>query len=162
MNNNLDKVLYRGKIFIFLFIIIYFFIIVNIFLKKTKAQQILIENNLQNYNKNVDKNKSHFKILQKLLKKEAKMPHLNKILKKRIFKIRLPLPKEIKCKSHLNDKELTAFLSLLTKDTIFFETGSGCSSIMAKYYAKKTYAVEGCKQFYEIGIKNGLKDILIF
>ena len=162
MNNNLVKVLYRGKIFIFLFIIIYFFIILNIFLKKTKTQQILKENNLQNYNKKVDKIKNHFNFLQKLLKNEAKMPHLNKILKKRIFKIRLPLPKEIKCKSHLTDKELTAFLSLLTKDTIFFETGSGCSSIMAKYYAKKTYAVEGCKQYYEIGIKNGLKDILIF
>ena len=57
---------------------------------------------------------------------------------------------------------LTAFLSLLTKNTIFFETGSGCSSVIAKYYAKKTYAVEGCKKYYEIGIKNGLKDILLF
>ena len=28
--------------------------------------------------------------------------------------------------------------SLLTKNTIFFETGSGCSSVIAKYYAKKT------------------------
>jgi hypothetical protein len=162
MNNDIFKVLYRGKIFIFLFIIIFFFIILNIFLKKTKTQQILKKNNLQNYNKKVDKIKKHFKFLQIILINEAKMPHLNKILKKRIFKIRLPLPKEIKCKSHLNDKELTAFLSLLTKDTIFFETGSGCSSIMAKYYAKKTYAVEGCKQYYEMGIKNGLKDILIF
>ena len=109
MNNNLVKVLYRGKIFIFLFIIIYFFIILNIFLKKTKTQQILKENNLQNYNKKVDKIKNHFNFLQKLLKNEAKMPHLNKILKKRIFKIRLPLPKEIKCKSHLTDKELSVF-----------------------------------------------------
>jgi hypothetical protein len=51
---------------------------------------------------------------------------------------------------------------LITNETIFFETGSGCSSVMAKYYAKKTYAVEGCKKYYEFGIKNGLKDALIF
>ena len=90
------------------------------------------------------------------------MPHLNEIMKKRTFVERLPLPKEIKCEPHLINEELTAFLSLLTNDTIFFETGSGCSSIIAKYYAKKTYAVEGCKKYYEIGVQNGLKDILIF
>ena len=33
---------------------------------------------------------------------------------------------------------------------------------MAKYYAKKTYAIEGCKQYYEYGIKNGLIKNLIF
>ena len=35
-------------------------------------------------------------------------------------------------------------------------------SIIAKYQAKKSYAVEGCKQWYEKGVKNGLKDNLIF
>ena len=50
----------------------------------------------------------------------------------------------------------------LNKDTIFFETGSGCSSIMAKYYEKKMYAIEGCKQYYEYGIKHGLIKNLIF
>ena len=59
-------------------------------------------------------------------------------------------------------KKLIAFLSFLTKDTIFFETGSGCSSVMAKLYAKKSYAIEGCKEFYEKHIKYGLKDNLIF
>ena len=53
-------------------------------------------------------------------------------------------------------------MSLLTENTIYFETGSGCSSVIAKYYAKKTYAVEGCKGFYNLGLKNGLKDVLIF
>jgi hypothetical protein len=96
------------------------------------------------------------------LKNEANMPHLNKIMKKRTFVQRLPLPKEIKCKPHLRNEELTAFLSLLTNDTIFFETGSGCSSVIAKYYAKKSYSVEGCQKYYKIGIQNGLKDVLIF
>ena len=78
------------------------------------------------------------------------------------FEQRLPLPKKIKCKPHLTDIELIAFLALLTKKTIFFETGSGCSSIIAKYFAKKTYAVEGCKYFYEYGIINDLKKNLLF
>ena len=89
------------------------------------------------------------------------MPQL-KVIQKRTLEKRLPLTKEIKCKPHIKESELIGFLSLLTKDTIFFETGSGCSSVIAKYYAKKTYAVEGCKKYYEIGIKNGLKDNLIF
>ena len=55
-----------------------------------------------------------------------------------------------------------AFLSFLTKDTVYFETGSGCSSLIAKYYTKKSYAVEGCKKWYEEGVKNGLKNNLIF
>ena len=55
-----------------------------------------------------------------------------------------------------------AFLSFLNKNTTYFETGSGCSSLIAKYYTKRSYAVEGCKERYEQGIKNGLKDNLIF
>ena len=78
------------------------------------------------------------------------------------FEQRLPLPEKIKCSPHIQGKELIAFLSFLKKDIIFFETGSGCSSLIAKYYAKKTYAVEGCKKYYELGIKNGLKDNLLF
>ncbi len=54
--------------------------------------------------------------------------------------------------------ELKAFTSFLTKDTTFFEFGSGCSSVMAKYYAKKSYAVEGDRKWYEIGLKNNLKE----
>jgi Ca2+/Na+ antiporter len=151
-------------LFIFLIIILYFifyFYIKYIFEKK-KTQNIVKENNLKNEKKRNDKSKNYFSFLQFILINEAKMPHLNEIIKKRIFKIRLPLPKEIKCQPHLRNKELTAFLSLLTNDTIFFETGSGCSSVIAKYYAKKTYAVEGCKKYYDIGIKNGLKEILLF
>ena len=62
----------------------------------------------------------------------------------------------------MTKNELVGFLSFLTNNTIFFETGSGCSSIIAKYYTKKSYAVEGCKDWYEKGIKNGLKKNLIF
>ena len=94
--------------------------------------------------------------------KERDRPYFNEINKKRTFEERYPLTKEINCKPHFTPNELIAFLSFLTNETIFFETGSGCSSVIAKYYAKKTYAVEGCKQWYELGIKNGLKDNLIF
>lgn len=97
-----------------------------------------------------------------VMEKEANSPQLKELSKKRILEKRLPLPKEIKCKPHLKREELMAFLSLLTKETIFFETGSGCSSIIAKYFSKKSYAVEGCKHYYEFGIKNGLKNNLIF
>ena len=89
-------------------------------------------------------------------------PKLKEISLKRTYQKRLPLSKEINCKPHFTDEELVAFLSLLTKDTIYFETGSGCSSIIAKYYTKKSYAVEGCQKFYDLGIKNGLKDNIIF
>ena len=53
-------------------------------------------------------------------------------------------------------------ISFLAKNTIFFEYGSGCSTFIAKYYTKKSYAVEGNIKWYNIGINNGLKDILLF
>ena len=133
---------------------------------KTRLQRIKKENNLKKNDMKIEiekinliitKNKGIFGNLQNKLEYEAEMPHLNKILEKRI-----PLPTEIKCKPHFKNEELTAFLSFLTKDTIYFETGSGCSSVIAKYYAKKTYAVEGSIKYYKIGIKNGLKDIIMF
>ena len=100
--------------------------------------------------------------LQHQLRKEIHRPILKEINKKRTFEKRFPLPKEINCKPHLHQDEIIAFLSFLTKDTVYFETGSGCSSLIAKYYTKKSYAVEGCKQWYEEGVKNGLKNNLIF
>ena len=93
---------------------------------------------------------------------ERKRPYLREINKKRTFENRFPLSKDINCKPHFTEIELIAFLSFLTKNTTYFETGSGCSSLIAKYYTKKSYAVEGCKEWYEQGIKNGLKDNLIF
>ena len=101
-------------------------------------------------------------LMPDLLSNEIKRIYLKDINNKRTFEKRFPLPKQINCKSHLTKNELFGFLSFLTKNTIFFETGSGCSSILAKYYTKKSYAVEGCKYWYEKGIKNGLKENLIF
>jgi hypothetical protein len=124
-------------------------------MKIKRLQRIIFETNYRN-------NETEFENLQNKLKYESEMPHLNKVIKKRIFDRRIPLPKEIKCNPHFIDEELTAFLSFLTEDTIYFETGSGCSSVIAKYYAKKTYAVEGCIKYYKIGIENGLKDVIIF
>ena len=94
--------------------------------------------------------------------KEIEMPHLKEINKKRTFKVRLPLTEDIKCNPHFKGIELAAFLSFLTENTTYFETGSGCSSIIAKYFAKKSYAVEGCKEWYNEGVKQGLKNNLIF
>jgi hypothetical protein len=153
LKNNRRKII---NLIIFFVIIIITLILILVFLWKkiTTLDFLLRANILKNINIDFD--------YYTKLKNEANMPHLKEILKKRIFIERLPLPKEIKCEPHFINEELTAFLSLLTNDTIFFETGSGCSSIIAKYYAKKTYAVEGCKKYYEIGVQNGLKDILIF
>ena len=110
----------------------------------------------------VNINRTYSNKLQKELLREKNRPCLKEINKKRNFEVVFPLPKEINCRPHLYGTELIAFLSFLTKDTIYFETGSGCSSLIAKHYAKKSYAVEGCKDFYELGIKNGLKDNIIF
>lgn len=179
MNNNLAQLKYFKNnkkkklldLFIFFLIFLIFEFILYIILIKTRLQRIKKENNLKKndmkmeidkINLIITKNKGIFGNLQNKLEYEADMPHLNKILKKRTFEKRIPLAKEIKCRPHLVNEELTAFLSFLTKDTIYFETGSGCSSVIAKYYAKKTYAVEGSIKYYKIGIKNGLKDIIMF
>ena len=120
---------------------------------------------LHSPNKNIncnDFNNDYFKETEFIINKEQERPHLEVINKKRTFEKRLPLTSEIGCKPHFTENELGAFLSFLTKDTIYFETGSGCSSVIAKYYAKKSYAVEGCKEYYDKGVENGLKDNLIF
>ena len=130
-------------------------------LNKNKIQKFITDKKeklLQNKNANyVTKD-----LMPTLLSNEINRIYLKNINKKRTFENRFPLPKELDCKSHMTKNEIVGFLSFFTKNTIFFETGSGCSSIYAKYYAKKSYAVEGSKYWYEIGIKNGLKDNLIF
>ena len=136
-----------------IFIIFIIYLLIKIFSKKIKKNNII--------NKNIFFN-NYIKGINNSLKFKFLIPRLDILNKKRTLIKRLPLPKSIKCISHFRKKELIGFLSLLTNNTIFFETGSGCSSIMAKYYAKKTYAIEGCKKYYDIGIKNGLKDVLIF
>ena len=123
--------------------------------------------NLNKFLINVKKEKIYYKISNKLqeslLKYESQMPHLKELNKKRTFNNLLPLPESIKCNPHFfSTEELLAFMSFLTEDTIYFETGTGCSSIIAKYYAKKTYSIEGSKFWYEKGIKNGLNNSLIF
>ena len=122
--------------------------------------------NLENIDYNNPQRISLSKYLTDQLKlifiNEKTRPYLKEINKKRTFENRFPLIKELNCKSHFSEIELIAFLSFLNKNTTYFETGSGCSSLIAKYYTKRSYAVEGCKERYEQGIKNGLKDNLIF
>ena len=100
-----------------------------------------------------------------LLEKELENKNLSEINKKRTFEKRYPLPKEINCSEHLKEGgliDMLAFTSFLTKNTTFFEFASGCSSIIAKYYTKKSYAVEGNKKWYDIGINKGLRENLLF
>lgn len=133
-------------LFIIILTLINLSFILSLIIKIAILQRILKENNLQKDNIKIEldqgkmlivKNHKFINQLQKKLLYEKKLPHLNKVIKKRTFENRLPLPKEIKCKPHLIKGELVAFSSLLTKVTIFFETGSGCSSVIANYYAKK-------------------------
>ena len=127
-------------------------------IKENKEKYKMQENNLI-INDNITVSKD---LMPSLLPNDRKRLILKEINKKRTFENRLPLRKELRCNTHYTKNELVAFLSFLTKDTIFFETGSGCSSIFAKYYTKKSYAIEGCKKWYNIGVKNGLKENLIF
>ena len=149
---NKENIIKKSMIAFHLFFIIY----VIIFTKNKKAPtpNIIVNKNPINIQAN--------RIEQILLELEQKMPHLKEINKKRTFTKRLPLEKSINCQPHFRTRELIAFMSFLTKNNTFFETGSGCSTIMAKYYSKKVYSLEGCKEWYKIGIKNGLKDNIIF
>lgn len=165
------------SIIIFFLICLIFLLIFNNIKKNNINHKIKNKNNnlktslsKQNYNifnLNVKKEKLNYRtsdnFAEMLLRYEKTMPHLKELNKKRRFDNLLPLPKEIKCKPHFfSNEELIAFLSFLTKNTIFYETGSGCSSILAKYYAKKTISIEGCKTWYKKGIKIGLKNSIIF
>jgi len=120
---------------------------------------------MQKKNDNLSFSKEKIEQTYALLKKELKNPIFSEINKKRTFELRYPLPKEIKCFEHLAEGRLLdmmVFTSFLTKNTTFFEYGSGCSTIIAKYFSKKNYAVEANIKWYNKGIENGLKDILIF
>ena len=102
---------------------------------------------------------------QSQLEKDLNNTNLSEINNKRTFEKRYPLPKEIQCKEHVRDGgllDMMVFLSYLTKNTTFFEFASGCSTVIAKYFTKKAYAVEGNIKWYNIGVENGLKDVLLF
>ena len=179
-NNHKEKSKNKKLIFIFQilgFLLILILLIIS--LKKLKLLKLLILNNLNLENENT--NNKHFDIRlgdrlnaisqqeieleQKSLEFESYILHLSEINKKRTFEKRYPLPDIVKCYEHIREgglKDLMAFTSFLTNETIFFEYGSGCTSLIAKYYAKKSYSVEGDKEWYEKGIKNGLKDNIIF
>jgi hypothetical protein len=142
------------KIFILL-LILAALTIINIIILKCKVNfssnmEKLMEKAVISEDNNIyPKNFPNDLITEFLLEKNR--PNFEEINKKRTFEIRVPL-----------NKDIITFLSFLTKDTIYFETGSGCSSLIAKYYAKQSYAVEGCRVFFEKDIKNGLKDNIIF
>jgi len=169
-NKNMNYIFnLKTKIFIFALLLI----IMNI---SCHTNKYLIKNKKDNShllvkvskNKKTNKKVISQELIDKtylLLKKELDNKNLLEINKKRIFEKRYPLPSEIKCSEHLKDAglmDMMAFTSFLTKNTNFFEFASGCSSIIAKYYTKNSYAVEGNKKWYDIGISNGLKKNLLF
>ena len=162
LDNFLAKINHKIVIFIILIFINDIIIFLKLSHNNVKPDDIRKKLSLENkvYNNTIIKTPSDR--LQNRLIKEKNRPYLKEINKKRTFEKRIPLVKEINCKPHFSEKELVAFLSFLTNETIYFETGSGCSSIIAKYYAYKSYAIEGCKEWYEEGKRNGLKDNLIF
>ena len=137
-------------------------------MKKEDSKNIDIDknNNKINLGYSLPKVSSHqIKLAYKILNFESNFIFLSEINKRRSFKVRYPLPKSIKCYQHMREGgllDMVAFLSFLNKDIIFFEFGSGCTSVIAKYYAKKSYAVEGNLNWYKEGIKNGLKNNIIF
>jgi hypothetical protein len=103
------------NLFIFILLFINIFLILNLKFKNARLKIKLEEKDLKNNNlkKELDKikmlmirNKKPLKYYQKKLANEANMPHLKEIIKKRTFEERLPLPKEIKCKSHFLLEEL--------------------------------------------------------
>ena len=165
----------KTKIFVFALLIIIGYNIRNS-KKNLTPKNILKTNNSFKPIVNIKKNESvkikHNKISSdkieatySLLLHELENKNLSEINKKRTFEKRYPLPDEIKCSEHLKDGgliDMLAFTSFLTNNTIFFEFASGCSSIIAKYYSKKSYAVEGNKKWYDIGISQGLKENLLF
>lgn len=162
--NKIYKWKFNYKIFSFCLILINLLLMIIIYNITLKKKRIL--KSLKNANKDKKKvNKKNMYDYTRGYKHfilESNLPQLSEISKKMSFEQKLPLPESIHCKPHLNNRELMALLSLLSNDTIFFETGSGCSTIIAKFFAKKTYAIEGCKKFYEYGIENGLKNNIIF
>ena len=164
LNSFFDKI--NIKIFLFIFLLAFNDIILIIVFSRNKKEYHHIKHKVK-LNKDDKVYNNYVKInpsenLQQQFLKEMDRPYMKEINIKRTFEKRLPLPKNINCKPHFSTRELFAFLSFLTNETIYFETGSGCSSLIAKYYAKKSYAVEGCRFWYEQGIRNGLKDNLIF
>ena len=179
-NENKKNLLICSKNIMVRIICLIFFLIISFFIKqiiKKKNEEIILRKykNFKKYNVkkintfliNVKKENYNYNspnnFEEILLEYEMNMPHLKELNKKRTFNNKLPLPNTIKCKPHFFSlEELIAFMSFLTKDTIFFETGSGCSSIIANYYAKKVISIEGSKIWYEKGIKNGLNNSLIF
>lgn len=167
--NNFKKKNFFFSIIEFIIILIFLIYIMN----KIKNLELLANKNIKNLVKISTDNKDKLASLSdneinynfNLLQFESHIFYLSEINKRRIFDKRYPFPKEINCYEHIREgglRDLMAFTSFLTKDTTFFEFGSGCTSVIAKYYAKKTYAVEGNKEWYEKGIKNGLKDNIIF
>lgn len=160
------KINYKLYLIIIFIIIEHIIILLRLSFKKKPNIKIdkkpTLKNLVYNNTQKIEISNSLLNKLKTIFINEQKRPYLEEINKKRTFEIRFPLSKEINCKPHFSETELIAFLSFLTKNTTYFETGSGCSSLIAKYYTKRSYAVEGCKEWYELGIKNGLKDNLIF
>ena len=78
---------------------------------------------------------------------------IRKYIRESIF---WPLPKEIKFKPFMHEKDLIAFSYFMKPGNIYFEFGSGGSTNLASYYNLKTYSVESNVKWHENLKRNGI------
>ena len=68
-----------------------------------------------------------------------------------------PLPREIKFRPLMTQKEIIALSYFMRPDNIYFEFGSGGSTNLASFYKVKTYSVESDHKWHDKLKKAGIK-----
>ena len=136
-NNYISKKTHSILRFLILFLLIIFFLIFLFFEIKLKTLYNSIENK-ENLNININKRVSNFDKVKNRIPSylEKKLKELQNPF------IKWPLPKGIKFKPFMQNKELKAFLSFMKPNLTYFEFGSGGSTNIASYYKLKVYSVE--------------------
>jgi hypothetical protein len=136
-NNYISKKTYSILRFLILLLIIFFLIV--LFLEIKLKLRILYNSfeSKENINKKISNNYKVKKVKNKIpINLEKKLKELQNP------SIKWPLPKEIKFKPFMQNKELKAFLSFMKPNLTYFEFGSGGSTNLASYYKLKVYSVE--------------------
>ena len=131
-------------------LLIFFILILLSFEKELKLKNCYSIGNAGSLNK---KNISNF------VKINNKIPiYLEKKLKElQNSSIEWPLPKAIKFKPFMKEKELKSFLSFMKPNLTYFEFGSGGSTNVASYYKLIVYSVESDVLWHKKLKKNKIK-----
>ena len=155
-NNYISKKTNSIIILLILLIIIIFFLIFLFKLKFRILNNYIEKKKYINKNKiiniNINKKASNFNKIKKKIPiyLEKKLKELQKP------SIKWPLPKGIKFKPFMKNKELKAFLSFMKPNLTYFEFGSGGSTNVASYYKLKVYSVESDVLWHKILKKNNI------